>query len=274
MFAPVAAAVLIALVVAGISARYPLPIVVGTQPGLLIAALALGAALVVIALQTEPEARKPRVGMSRRELAGLLAWWVGALLVPALLWFGSWKAWSVIALFVAIGLLVKLLQIASHFESNVGFRVWMPFAAIILSFGFLVALGLVLGRTNLPPPIVSALNAYGPVEPPLTPPTRAAPDLSSINARLQRSGDLVLGGLPSTVFTYDFHGSGVDVYLANLGFPAPRGSVGVQDPPGWWTEVDGTALRTGPKGTNFLVVAWSTDVADRFAAALTDQLTS
>jgi hypothetical protein len=36
--------------------------------------------------------------------------------------------------------------------------------------------------------------------------------------------------------------------------------------------VDGTALRTGPKGTNFLVVAWEPDVADKFAAALADDL--
>jgi hypothetical protein len=270
--APFAVAVLVALGVVGVSAWYPLPIVVGAQPGPLIMALALSAALLVVALMAEPEVRKPWVGMSRRELAGLLAWWLCALLVAGLLWYGSWKAWSVVALLISIALLVKVLHIASHFELNVGFQLWMPFAAIMLSFAFLVAIGLMLGRTNLPPPIVSALDAYGPDEPSLAPPTRAAPDLSVINAHLQRSGDLALGGLPTTVFMYDFQGSGVDVYVANIGFPAPRGSVGVDDPPGWWTEVDGTALRSGPKGTNFLVVAWSSDVADRFAAALAEQL--
>jgi hypothetical protein len=262
----------VALSVIAVSTRYPLPIVVGAQPGPLTAALALSAALLVVALRAEPEVRKPRVGMSRRELAGLLAWWVGALLVAGLLWFGSWKAWSAVALLVSILLLFKVLHVASHLELNVGFRLWMPFAAIILSFAFLVAIGLMLGRTNLPPPIVSALDAYGSDEPSLAPPSRAAPDLSVINAHVQRSGDLVLGGLPTTVFRYDFQGSGVDVYMANIGFPAPQGSEGVDDPPGWWTEVDGTALRSGPKGTNFLVVAWSSDVAGRFAAALAEQL--
>jgi hypothetical protein len=177
-------------------------------------------------------------------------------------------------LFIAIGLIVKILQVASHFESRVGFRIWMPFVAIILAFVALVGFGLVWGRTNLPPPIVAALDAYGPVEPSLTPPTRSAPDLSSINAQLQQSGDIDLGGMKTTKFTYVFHSSGVDVYLADIGFPAPRGSFGAENPPGWWGEVDGTSLRAGPKGTNFLVVAWDTTVADRFAAALTQELPS
>ena len=268
---PVAVGVLVALVLAFVSVFYPLPIVIGSQPLPLFVAIGLGAALAVIALQTEPRARKPRVGMSRGELGSLLAWWVGVLIATGLLWYGTYKAWSAISLLISIGLIVKVLQVASHFESRVGFRIWMPFVAILLSFVGLVALGLVWGRTTLPPPIVSALDAYGPEEPSLSPPTRAAPDLSSINAQLQQSGDIDLGGMKTTKFTYVFHGSGVDVYLADIGFPAPRGSFGAEDPPGWWGEVDGTSLRAGPKGTNFLVVAWDTTVADRFAAALTAQ---
>jgi len=271
---PLAAAVLVALAAAVVSVFYPLPVVLGTQPVPLFLALGLGAALAVIALQTEPAARKPRLGMSRRELAGLLAWWAGVLLATGILWYGTYKAWSALTLFIAIGLIVKILQVASHFESRVGFRIWMPFVAIILAFVALVGFGLVWGRTNLPPPIVAALDAYGPVEPSLTPPTRSAPDLSSINAQLQQSGDIDLGGMKTTKFTYVFHGSGVDVYLADIGFPAPRGSFGAENPPGWWGEVDGTSLRAGPKGTNFLVVAWDTTVADRFAAALTQELSS
>ena len=270
--APVAAALLVALGAALISVFYPLPVVIGSQPLPLFLALGLGAALLVIALRAEPEARAPRVGMSRRELARVLAWWIGVLLGTGLLWYGTYKAWSAVTFLISIGLVVKVLQVASHFESRVGFRVWMPFVAIILAFASLVAIGLVWGRTNLPPPIVSALDAYGPVQPALTPPTRTAPDLSSINAQLQQSGDIDLGGMRTTKFTYDFHGSGVDVYLADMGFPAPRGSYGADNPPGWWAELDGTSLRAGPKGTNFLVVAWSTDVADRFAAALAQQL--
>lgn len=272
--APIAAAAVVAIGVVVASAFYPVPIVVGADPVPLIAALALAAALAVIALFADPEARKPRVGMSRRQLFGLLAWWVGAFLVAALLAYGSWKAWWLIAVFVAIGLLIKVIQIASHLELNIRFQMWMPFAAIIVFFALLIAIVQVFGRMNLPPPIVSALDAYGPDEPGLAAPTRAAPDLSAIGARLERSGDVVLGGLPATVFTYDFHGSGVDVYEANMGFPAPRGSIGVDNPPGWWVDVDGTAFRTGPKGTNFMVVAWSTEVAERFTVALAQQLTT
>jgi hypothetical protein len=270
--APVLAAALVALVLIAVSAMYPLPIVIGAQPRPLIAAFALAAALLVVALLAEPESRTPRVGMSGRELGGLLAWWVGAFLVAALLAYASWKAWYVVALVVAIALFVKVLQVASHFELRVGFGVWMPFAGIMLFFAFLVVIGQFLGRTTMPPPLESALAAYGPDPPALASPTRPAPDLSAINASLQRSGDITMGGLQTTAFTYEFRGSGVDVYLADVGFPAPRGSEGADDPPGWWVEVDGTALRTGPKGTNFLVVAWEPDVADQFAAALADDL--
>jgi hypothetical protein len=272
--APIAAAAIVAIGLAIASAFYPIPILIGAQPGGLIAALALATALAVVALMARPEARKPRVGMSRRELLRLLAWWVGAFLVAALLAYASWKAWWVLAVFVAIGLLIKVIQVASHLEHNIRFQMWMPFAAIIALFVLIIVGIQVFGRMNLPPPITSALAAYGPNAPALAPATRPAPDLSSINAQLQQSGDIDLGGLKTTKFTYDFHGSGVDVYLASIGFPAPRGSIGVDDPPGWWTVVDGTAFETGPKGTNFLVVAWSTEVADRFAAALAQQLGS
>jgi hypothetical protein len=269
--APVVAAALSALGVVAVSARYPLPIVIGARPAPLVAALALAAALLAIAATTDAEARKPQVGMTRSQLIGLFAWWVGALLVVALLSYASWKAWSVIALFVSVAVVVKVVQVGSYFELNLSFHVWTPFAAIMVFFAFLVAIGQFLGRSNLPPPIVSALNAYGPGEPSLAPPTRPAPDLSAIGARLTRSGDRELGGLPVTLFTYDIQGSGIDVYVASVGFPAPQGSSGAEDPPGWWVEIDGTAFRTGPKGTNFLVVAWSTDVADRIAATLAAQ---
>jgi hypothetical protein len=272
--APVVVAAIVALALAVASAFYPIPVVIGADPIPLIAALALAAALAVVALSSRPGAREPRVGMSRRELVGLLAWWVGAFLVATLLAYASWKAWWVIAVFVALGLLVKVIQVASHLEHNIRFQMWMPFAAIIAVFVVLIVVVQVFGRMNLPPPISAALDDYGPDAPSLGPATRTAPDLSSINATLQRSGDIVLGGLKTTKFTYDFHGSGVDVYLADIGFPAPRGSIGVDDPPGWWTEVNGTALETGPTGTDFLVVAWSTEVADRFAIALAQQLAS
>jgi hypothetical protein len=271
LLAPIGAAVGAAIALAIACALYPIPIVLGAAPVPLIAAFALAAALAVIALLARPEARKPRVDMSRRELLRLLAWWIGVFFVAALLAYGAWKAWWLIAVFVAVGLLVKVIQISSHLELNIRFQMWMPFAAIIVFFASLIVIVQVFGRMNLPPPIVSALDAYGPQDPALSTPSRAAPDLSAIGAQLERSGDLDLGGLPATMFTYDFHGSGVDVYEADMGFPAPRGSIGVDNPAGWWVDVDGTAFRTGPKGTNFMVVAWSTEVAERFAVALAQQ---
>ena len=81
-----------------------------------------------------------------------------------------------------------------------------------------------------------------------------------------------LGGLPTTLFSYDDReGSRVDIYEADIGFPAPQGSVGVYDPPGWLLESNRLSLRTGPKGSNFLVVSWSTQVVDGIATALAAQ---
>ena len=269
--APALAATLVAACTLAVSSRYPLAVVIGARPIPLFAALVLAGALLAIAVVAEPAARKPRVDMTTPALIAVFAWWVGVLLVVALLTYGSWKAWSVAGLFVAAAVVVKVVQVGSFFELDLSFQPWMPFVAIMLVFVVLIAVGQFLGRSSLPPPIVSALDAYGPVEPTLGPPTRSPPDLSAIGARLTRSGDRDLGGLPATVFTYDFEGSGVDVYLASVGFPAPRGSTRAEAPPGWWALIDGTAFRTGPKGTNFLVVAWSADVADRFAATLASQ---
>ena len=268
---PVVVAALVALGATLVSRWYPLPVVIGARPVPLAAALALGAALLAIAAMADPDARKPRVNMTKRQLIAILAWWVGVFLVVALLTYASWKAWSVVALFCAFAVIVKIIQVGSHLDWNIRFGIWTPFAAIIAFFIIFIAMGNFLGRPNLPPPITSALEAYGPGEPSLEPATRPAPDLSSIGASLTRTGDRDLGGLPVTVFTYDIHGNGVDVYEANIGFPAPQGSVGADDPPGWWAELEGTSLRTGPKGTNFLVVAWNTTVADRFAATLAAQ---
>jgi hypothetical protein len=269
--APVVVAGLVLFAMLAISSRYPLPVLVGARPVPLDAALALGAALFAIAAMSDPEVRKPRVSMTKRQLLGLLAWWIGLFVVVALLEDGSWKAWSVVALFCSFAVIVKIIQIGSHLDWNVSFRIWMPFAAITAVFIIIIAMGQFLGRPNLPPPIASALDAYGPGEPSLEPATRPAPDLSAIGARLTRSGDRDLGGLPVTLFTYDVHGSGVDIYEANIGFPAPQGSVAADNPPGWWAELEGTSLRTGPHGTDFLVVAWSTTVADRIAATLAQQ---
>jgi hypothetical protein len=268
---PAVVAGLVLLVLVAVSSRYPLPVLIGARPVPLDAALALGAALLAVAAMADPEVRKPRVSMTKRQLFGLLVWWTGVFVVVALLEFASWKAWSVAALFCAIAVLVKIVQVGSHFDWNISLKLWMPFAAIMAFFIIFIAMGQFLGRPNLPPPITSALEAYGPGEPSLEPATRPAPDLSAIGAQLVRTGDRDLGGLPVTLFTYDVHGSGVDIYEANIGFPAPQGSVAADDPPGWWAELDGTALRTGPHGTNFLVVAWSTTVADRIAGTLTGQ---
>lgn len=268
---PVVVAGLVLLAIVAISSSYPLPVVIGARPVPLDAALALGAALLAIAVMADPEGRKPRVSMTRRQLLGLLAWWIGVFVAVALLQDASWKAWSVVALFCSFAVLVKIIQVGSHLDWRFSFGIWTPFAAIIAVFIIFIAMGQFLGRPNLPPPITSALDAYGPGEPSLAPATRPAPDLSAIGAHLTRTGDRDLGGLPVTLFTYDVHGSGIDIYEANIGFPAPQGSYAAENPTGWWAELEGTSLRTGPHGTNFLVVAWSTTVADRIAATLAGQ---
>ena len=211
--------------------------------------------------------------MPRTERYWILAWWIGVFTALASLSYAAWKGWEVIAVFAALIALVKVLQAWSFIKQDRSVRVWYPFAAILGLFLCVVGIGQFLARPNLPPPIQAVMAAYQGARAAHAPASRPAPDVSVTGLTLRTSGDVDLGGLPATLFSYDDReGSRVDVYEADIGFPAPQGSVGVDDPPGWLSESYRLSLRTGPKGSNFLVVSWSTDVVNRIAGALAAQL--
>ncbi|TMM24931.1 MAG: hypothetical protein E6F95_02585 [Actinobacteria bacterium] len=175
-------------------------------------------------------------------------------------------------MFATLIALVKVLQVAGFIKPDRSVRVWHPFAAIMALFLAVAGLFAFLGRTNLPPPIQAAMVEYQDGRDGQAPASRPAPEVSATGLTLRASGDVDLGGLPATLFSYDDReGSRVDVYEADIGFPAPQGSVGVYDPPGWLLESNRLSLRTGPKGSNFLVVSWSTQVVDGIATALAAQ---
>jgi hypothetical protein len=262
---------LLALIAA--SARYPLPILIGARRGPLFAGLTLSVALAAAAVASEPSSRHPSLTMPRTERYWILAWWIGVFTALAMLSYAAWKGWGVVAMFAALIALVKVLQAASFIKPDRSFRLWHPFAAILALFLCLVGIGQFLARPNLPPPIQAAMAAYQGARAAPAPASRPAPEVSRTGLTLRASRDVDLGGLPATLFSYDDReGSRVDVYEADIGFPAPQGSVGVDDPPGWLSESFRLSLRTGPKGSNFLVVSWSTDVVNRIANALAAQL--
>jgi hypothetical protein len=271
--AAIAAAAITLFVLIVVSARYPLPILIGARRGPLFAALALSVALATAALASDPSSRHPSLEMPRADRYWVLAWWIGAFTALALLSYAAWKGWEVVAVFATLIALVKVLQAWSYIKRDRSVRVWYPFAAILGLFLCMVGIGQFLARPNLPPPIQAAMTAYEGARAVQAPASRPAPDASAAGLTLRASGDVDLGGLPATLFSYDDReGSRVDVYEADIGFPAPQGSVGVDDPPGWLSESYRLSLRTGPKGSNFLVVSWSTDVVNRIASALAAQL--
>jgi hypothetical protein len=269
--AAIAAAGITLLALIVVSARYPLPILIGARRGPLFAGLTLSVALAAAAVASEPSSRHPSLTMPRTERYWVLAWWIGAFTALAVLSYAAWKGWGVVAMFAALIALVKVLQAWSFIKKDRSVRVWHPFAAILVLFLCAAGIGQFLARPNLPPPIQAAMAAYQRARAASAVASRPAPEVSGLT--LRASGDVDLGGLPATLFSYDDReGSRVDVYEADIGFPAPQGSVGVDDPPGWLSESYRLSLRTGPKGSNFLVVSWSTDVANRIANALAAQL--
>jgi hypothetical protein len=269
--AVVAAIVLLTLV--GLSARYPLPIIVGARPVPLFAGLTLSVALATAALVTDPPSRHASLEMPLTKRYLVLAWWIGVSTTFALLSYAAWKGWGVVAMFASLIAAVKVLQVAGLITRGRSVRVWEPFAAIMALFVALAGIFAFLGRPNLPPPIRAAMAAYQGERAGQGPTSRPAPDVSATGLTLRSSGDVDLDGLPATLYSYeDREGSRVDIYEADIGFPAPQGSVGVEDPPGWLLEAYRLSLRTGPTGSDFLVVSWSTDVVDRIARALADRL--
>jgi hypothetical protein len=269
----IAAAAIALLALVGVSARYPLPIIIGARRIPLFAGMTLLVALGTAAVASDPPSRHPSLMMPLRQRYVVLAWWIGVSTALASLSYAAWKAWGVVATFASLVALVKVLQVAGLIKQGRSVRVWHPFAAIMALFLAVTGIFAFLSRPNLPPPIQAAMVAYQDGRDGQAPASRPDPEVSTTGLTLRASGDLDLGGLPATLFSYDDReGSRVDIYEADIGFPAPQGSVGVEDPAGWLLESYRLSLRTGPRGSNFLVVSWSTDVVDRIAHTLATQV--
>src|SRR5262245_49128580 len=199
----IAAAALAVAVLLALSARYPLPVLIGVRPLPLFVGIALVVALIVAALLTDPSSRHPTFAMPKAEKYRLLAWWLGMFVSLLLLAYGCWKGWGVVATFAAVAAAVKVLQVASLIRGGRSIRIWHPFAIIAGLFLFVLAVVQFLTRTNLPPPVEVAMTAYHAEHTLLAPASRPAPDVSSTGLRLQESGDVDLGGLPATLYSYD-----------------------------------------------------------------------
>src|SRR5262249_52520967 len=196
---PVATAAITLLALVLVSARSPLPIILGARPAPLFAGLSLAAACVVAALASDPSSRRPSFDMPLVDRYLVLAWWITVSLALALLSYAAWKAWGVVAMFASLLTLVKAVQVAGFVRPGRSLRVWEPFAALRGVFRGVGGSFAFWAGPTLPPPIQAAMTAYHDARDAQGPPTRPAPDVSSTGLTLRSSGDVDLGGLPVTL---------------------------------------------------------------------------
>lgn len=263
-----AAGLLVALAFLEMDRAFSFATIIGARPLLMAVGLALVTALGVAAASSARESRKPTLATAVPVLLRLLAWWGGVSLALAIVSFASWKEWGIACLFVAIAATIKAITVFTYVKRDYQFRIWLPFAAFIGIFLFIQAIMLFLGRTDIPPPVTAAIHNYN-VDPTAPDPaTRPAPDLSS-GYTLAFKGDVDLGGLPVTFYSFTPKGGGarVDLYLAKISFPTPLGSTETTDPGGWWVKQDNVFLRGGSTPTHFLIVSSSQLIEDPFAHA-------
>jgi hypothetical protein len=252
-----------------ISRSFPVPIVIGAFPMQTAVALGLGISLLTLALLARPASRKPEVSMDRGDLYRIFFWWTGASLTLLLFSFASWRQWGAVCLFVAIGLGVKAASVFTYIKQDWEFGVWQPFAVIMGLFALVVGIGLYLSRSDVPPPINAALDAYAVTPHVSGSASRKAPDLSSYGYILSESGDGNLGGRPTTLFIYEAKDqTPVLLYEAAVGFPSPLGSYPQSEPSGWGAHMGNAYFRGFSAGGHFMAVAyWEHDV-DSVARAL------
>jgi hypothetical protein len=251
------------------SHSYPLPVMIGALPGPIALALALGTALAVIAASSPPSSRSPTFSTPREDLALLFTWWLGVAFTLALAASAAWRVWGVLFLFGAIAATVKALSVFSYIKQEYRFRLWLPFAAILGMVVFMVAVGLFVARPDMPPPVADALSAYLSTPVAGDPASRVAPELTSAGFSLDVGGDVDLGGLPTTFFSYHAaNGARIDLYESAYGFPRPPGSGSLDETPGWWAKVGSLHVLGGAADTEFMVVGPDKEIVIGVAQAL------
>ncbi len=250
---------LVAFGFSALNRSFPLAVFIGVRPLQAEIALGLGAGVACMGVLSDKESRKATLATSVPTLVRLVVWWCGLTVSLALVAFASWKVWDVTFGFASILAGLKTYSVFSYIKQDYQWSAWQPFAGIIGVFvAMIVAVGVFLARPNIPPPIQVALRMYANAPVPGVGASRLAPDLSGGGFTLNFQGDLDLGGMPVSFFSYSAQdGSRVDLYLATISFPAPLGSSGVSGPSGWQVKQSGLYLRTGNAPTHFMVVGSS-----------------
>ena len=245
--------------------RPSLATIVGVRPLLMATALGMVVALALVAVSTSKASRTPTLTTPVPTLLRILAWWCGLALAVLFVAFASWKVWGVVGLFLSIAVMVKAVSVFTYVKRSYEFRVWLPFAVILGFFIFFQSILIFLARPNIPPPMAAALNndVAAPSAP--HPVSRPHPDLFSAGFSLVFEGDVDLGGLPASFFSYTSKdGTRVDLYIAKIGFPAPPGTTDMADPSGWEIH-QSQYLRAASDPTHFLVVSSTKAAVDTVA---------
>ena len=264
----VAAGVVVAVVFLVLDGTASLATQIGARPILM--ALGLGAivALALIAILAPTGTRKPALAMSKPALVRILLWWAGLAAALLMVAFASWRQWNLLFLAGAVVAIVRAISVISYIKRDYEFHVWEPFAVILGSLLFLAAIVAFTGRANVPPPFDAIVLRFGADPASASAATREAPDLSSAGFTLQTSGDVRVGGLPTTFFSFQSsNDSRVDVYVSTIVFPLPRGSTKTSDPGGWWAKKEHLYVRSANTPVHFVAVSDDQDSVDAFVRA-------
>ena len=256
---------LFALIV--VSARYPLPIPIGAWRGPLFAALTLSVAFATAAVASEPSSRHPSLTMPRTERYWVLVWWIGVFTALALLSYAAWKAWEVVAMFAALIALVKVLQVASFIKQDRSVR---SVASVRRDHGPVPLRG---GDRSVPRPtqppaadpgrdgrISRCTHFVCPGEPTGSGSLGDRSDLASERGR----GSPAASRQRSSLIRSTERGVGPRL-RGRYRLPSSAG-VGRRRRSTGMALGSRTGCLCGPalKGSNFLVVSWSTEVANRY----------
>lgn len=256
---------MVAFVFLALDRSFSLATIVGVRPLLMATALGMVVALALVAATAPKESRTPTLTTSVPALLHLLAWWCALALAVLFIAFASWKVWGVVCLFLSIAVMVKAVSVFTYVKRSYEFRIWLPFAVIMGFFIFFQAILLFLARPNIPPPMAAALRNYTAAPSAPHPASRPHPDLSGAGFSLAFEGDVNLGGLPASFFSYTSEdGTRVDLYIAKISFPAPPGTTDMADPSGWQIH-QGPYLRAASDPTHFLVVGSTKEAVDTVA---------